>query len=112
MPSASACSSTPGTLPEAAPVFECAVALRAALIAASPAGERWDARLALGVGAVDPAGPGFSEAAVLSGQGLDSMQKEALRVFSTEPGSVRGDQFQSTASPARTMSRRNWIPQT
>lgn len=76
-------------LADATPVFECAVALRAALIGASQPGERWDARLALGIGAANPTGPGFSDAAVLSGQGLDGMQRETLRVFSRDESLLR-----------------------
>lgn len=30
--------------------FHCAIALRAALVEASPEGERWDARIAVGIG--------------------------------------------------------------
>lgn len=65
--------------------FTCAVALRAALIAASPAGERWDARLALGIGQGEGNGSAYGEAFVLSGQGLDGMKKETLCLFSSDP---------------------------
>jgi class 3 adenylate cyclase len=60
--------------------FECALALRAGLIAASPKGERWDARIALGIGP-DTSGRDYGEAYVLSGQGLDGMKKLTLGVF-------------------------------
>lgn len=63
--------------------FECAVALRAGLIAASPKGERWDARLSLGIAKADTEHPSLSEAAVLSGQGLDSMKKDSFCLFSS-----------------------------
>lgn len=61
--------------------FSCAVALRAGLIAASPDAERWDARVAIGLGA-DGTPQHFGEAFVLSGQGLDRMKKSTLGVFS------------------------------
>ncbi|SEN32032.1 hypothetical protein SAMN04487857_113148 [Pseudomonas sp. ok272] len=64
-------------------VFHCALALRAALIAASPSGERWDARLAIGIGSAQST-QGYGEAFVLSGQGLDGMKKSTLAVFSND----------------------------
>lgn len=63
--------------------FRCAVALRAGLIGSSPAGERWDARIAIGVGPVEKRA-GFGEAFVMSGQGLDTMKKSTLAVFSND----------------------------
>jgi hypothetical protein len=63
--------------------FDCALALRAGLIAASPKGERWDARVAIGLGTAQ-ADQGYGEVFVLSGQGLDSMKKSTLGVFSSE----------------------------
>jgi hypothetical protein len=68
--------------------FECALAIRAGLIAASPKGERWDARIAIGVGAAT-AGRNYGEAFVLSGQGLDSMKKLTLAVFGQDPSFMR-----------------------
>jgi hypothetical protein len=65
--------------------FHCAVALRAGLIAASPQGERWDARVAIGIGLTTRVGQSYGEAFVLSGQGLDSMKKSTLTVFSSDP---------------------------
>ncbi|MEK6423016.1 MAG: hypothetical protein V4801_25795 [Burkholderia gladioli] len=64
--------------------LRCAVALRAGLIAKSPPGQRWDARIAIGVGPVDEDAPGFGPAYVLSGQGLDGMKRSALQVFSAD----------------------------
>ncbi|NVZ25909.1 hypothetical protein HX881_10175 [Pseudomonas gingeri] len=61
--------------------FHCALALRAGLIAKSPPGERWDARIAVGVGSAN-SNPGYGEAYVLSGQGLDSMKRTTLMLFS------------------------------
>ncbi|NWL77446.1 hypothetical protein DM872_11345 [Pseudomonas taiwanensis] len=61
----------------------CAVVLRAGLIASSPPEERWDARIAIGIGTVE-AQRGFGEAFVLSGQGLDGMKKNSLAVFSSD----------------------------
>ncbi|MBW2941716.1 hypothetical protein [Zhongshania aquimaris] len=71
--------------------LECALALRAGLIAASPKGERWDARLAVGVAHTkkNAGGQVFSEAAVLSGQGLDSMKRQTLMVFSNSTQFLR-----------------------
>jgi hypothetical protein len=69
--------------------FECALAIRAGLIAASPAGERWDARIAVGVGAAT-AGRNYGEAFVLSGQGLDGMKKLSLALFSHDASLLRG----------------------
>ena len=69
--------------------FECALAIRAGLIAASPAGERWDARIAVGVGPAT-AGRSYGEAFVLSGQGLDGMKKLSLALFSHDPMLLRG----------------------
>lgn len=66
-------------------VFDCAVAIRAGLLAASAPGERWDARLALGISQDDTAAQPYSEAFVLSGRGLDGMKKETLCIFSDEP---------------------------
>ncbi|WP_434560555.1 hypothetical protein [Pseudomonas sp. R1-6] len=60
--------------------FHCAIALRAALIEASPEGERWDARIAVGIGSARKSQT-YGEAFVLSGQGLDSMKKNTLAVF-------------------------------
>jgi len=54
--------------------FDCAVAIRAGLLAASAPGERWDARLALGISQDDTAAQPYSEAFVLSGRGLDGMK--------------------------------------
>ncbi|EIK51732.1 hypothetical protein YO5_07463 [Stutzerimonas stutzeri TS44] len=65
--------------------FDCAVALRAGLVAASAPGERWDARLAVGISQVGNAGQPYSEAFVLSGRGLDGMKRETLCIFSDEP---------------------------
>ncbi|UZM12135.1 hypothetical protein LZV00_15405 [Pseudomonas kielensis] len=65
--------------------FDCALALRAGLIAASPKGERWDARVAVGIGAA-PVDKGYGEVFVLSGQGLDSMKKSTLGVFAATAG--------------------------
>ncbi len=60
--------------------LRCAVALRAGLIAASPAEERWDARIAIGLGEAESK-KHFGEAFVLSGQGLDSMKRSTLGFF-------------------------------
>ncbi|WP_434653631.1 hypothetical protein J3P96_23090 [Pseudomonas sp. R3-56] len=62
--------------------FHCAIALRAALVEASPEGERWDARIAVGIGSARKSQT-YREAFILSGQGLDSMKKSTLAVFST-----------------------------
>ncbi len=69
--------------------FDCALALRAGLIAASPPGERWDARLALGIGRAESDGQVYGEAFVLSGQGLDGMKKETFCLFSSIPQLLR-----------------------
>ncbi|HDZ55210.1 MAG TPA: hypothetical protein ENI17_11730 [Pseudomonas xinjiangensis] len=61
--------------------FECAVLLRAGLIANSPEGERFDARIAIGIGAA-PSENHYGGAFVLSGQGLDGMKKTTLGIFS------------------------------
>ncbi|MFJ3483317.1 hypothetical protein ACIPL1_08005 [Pseudomonas sp. NPDC090202] len=68
--------------------FECALAIRAALIAASPEGERWDARIAIGIGHASE-GRGYGEAYVLSGQGLDGMKKLSLGLFSHDASLLR-----------------------
>ena len=68
--------------------FDCALAIRAGLIALSPAGERWDARIAVGIGASGE-GKQYGEAFVLSGQGLDGMKKLTLGVFSDDPTLLR-----------------------
>jgi hypothetical protein len=60
--------------------LHCAIALRAGLIAASPAKERWDARIAIGVGEAETRHQ-YGEAFVLSGQGLDSMKRSSLAFF-------------------------------
>jgi len=73
---------------DASQAFECALAIRAGLIAASPEGERWDARIAIGIGA-SSAGRNYGEAFVLSGQGLDGMKKLSLAVFSQEASFIR-----------------------
>ncbi|BAN50126.1 hypothetical protein [Metapseudomonas resinovorans] len=66
-----------------ADAVRCAVLLRAGLIASSPSKERWDARIAVGIGAVESQ-RGFGEAFVLSGQGLDGMKKNSLAVFCSD----------------------------
>lgn len=70
--------------------FDCALAIRAGLIAASPEPERWDARIAIGLGPAAGAGGTYGEAFVLSGQGLDSMKRLSLAVFCTDPEFMRG----------------------
>ncbi|MFK3971594.1 hypothetical protein ACI2KS_12790 [Pseudomonas sp. NPDC087358] len=72
--------------------FECALAIRAGLIAASPEGERWDARIAIGVGPAT-AGRDYGEAFVLSGQGLDGMKKLSLGLFSKDASLLRAAQL-------------------
>ncbi|ROO41053.1 MULTISPECIES: hypothetical protein [unclassified Pseudomonas] len=61
--------------------LHCAIALRAALVAASPEGERWDARIAVGIGSAQQSQT-YREAFVLSGQGLDNMKKNTLAILS------------------------------
>jgi hypothetical protein len=75
-------------LENTAHAFEFALAIRAGLIASSPAGERWDARIALGIA---PAATGreYGEAFVLSGQGLDGMKKLSLALFSHDAQLLR-----------------------
>ncbi|MAG66059.1 hypothetical protein [Pseudomonas sp.] len=68
------------TLESSADAVRCAVMLRAALIAASPEHERYDARIAIGIGHA-PESNHYGEAFVLSGQGLDGMKKETLALF-------------------------------
>jgi hypothetical protein len=68
--------------------FECALAIRAGLISASPAGERWDARIAIGIGGA-ASGGNYGEAFVLSGQGLDGMKKLTLGLFSHDASLLR-----------------------
>ena len=68
------------TLESAADAVRCAALLRAALIAASPEHERYDARIAIGIGQA-PADNRYGEAFVLSGRGLDSMKKDSLGLF-------------------------------
>jgi hypothetical protein len=60
--------------------LRCAIALRAGLIAASPAKERWDARVAIGIGEAETK-QHYGEAFVLSGQGLDNMKRSSLAFF-------------------------------
>lgn len=72
------------TLASAADAVRCAVLVRATLIAASPEHERYDARIAIGIGQAAE-GNHYGEAFVLSGQGLDGMKKETLCVFSRLP---------------------------
>jgi hypothetical protein len=67
-------------LKDASQALHCALAIRAGLIAASPGQERWDARVAVGIGAAESRG-NYGEAFVLSGQGLDGMKKATLAVF-------------------------------
>lgn len=69
------------TLSQPSRAFECAVVLRAGLIASSPDDARFDARIAIGIGAA-PSESNYGEAFVLSGQGLDRMKKSTLGVFS------------------------------
>tara|TARA_R110000764_G_scaffold112761_3_gene199659 strand:+ start:38213 stop:38830 length:618 start_codon:yes stop_codon:yes gene_type:complete len=69
------------TLNEPSRAFECAVVLRAGLIASSPDTERFDARIAIGIGGA-PSDNHYGEAFVLSGQGLDGMKKSTLGIFS------------------------------
>ncbi|MCW3149015.1 hypothetical protein N8H22_10465 [Stutzerimonas stutzeri] len=76
-------------MPHAQDAFDCAVAIRAGLIAASPSGERWDARIALGLGHSAAADQPYGEAFVLSGKGLDGMKKETFCVFSNEASLLR-----------------------
>jgi len=76
-------------LKHVAKAFECALAIRAGLISASPTGERWDARIAIGIGGAASAG-GYGEAFVLSGQGLDGMKKLTLGLFSHDELLQRG----------------------
>jgi len=68
------------TLDVAADAVRCAVLLRAALIAASPEHERYDARIAVGIGQAAAVNR-YGEAFVLSGQGLDTMKKDSLGLF-------------------------------
>lgn len=68
------------TLETATDAMRCALLLRAALIAASPEHARYDARIAIGIGPA-PEGNRYGEAFILSGQGLDSMKKETLGLF-------------------------------
>jgi hypothetical protein len=68
--------------------FECALAIRAGLIAASPEGERWDARIAIGIGSATT-GRDYGEAFVLSGQGLDGMKKLSLGLFTHDASLIR-----------------------
>lgn len=76
-------------LKHTAKAFECALAIRAGLISASPAGERWDARIAIGIGGA-ASGGSYGEAFVLSGQGLDGMKKLTLGLFSHDELLQRG----------------------
>jgi hypothetical protein len=71
-------------LKDASQALHCALAIRAGLIAASPGSERWDARVAVGIGAAESRG-NYGEAFVLSGQGLDGMKKTTLAVFCSHP---------------------------
>lgn len=71
--------------PEAAP--ECALLIRAGLIAASPSKtERWDARIAVGFGASARPADTFSEAHIRSGRGLDQMGKSHLELLGATEG--------------------------
>jgi len=70
-------------LKDASQALHCALAIRAGLIGASPDKERWDARVAVGIGAAESKG-NYGEAFVLSGQGLDGMKKATLAVFCSD----------------------------
>lgn len=70
-------------LKDAGQALHCALAIRAGLIAASPDQERWDARVAVGIGGAESRG-NYGEAFILSGQGLDSMKKATLAVFCSD----------------------------
>ncbi|WP_268800963.1 hypothetical protein [Pseudomonas huanghezhanensis] len=70
-------------LDEATHALKCALAIRAGLISASPDKERWDARVAVGIGSAESDFT-YGEAFILSGQGLDSMKKATLAVFSND----------------------------
>lgn len=59
----------------------CAVLIRAALIGASPQGERWDARIAVGVGAPESEND-YGEAFIMSGKGLDRMKRQTMTFHS------------------------------
>lgn len=75
------------TKPEAA--AECALLLRAGLIAASPSKtERWDARIAIGFGTAARPDETFSEAHICSGRGLDQMSRSHLELLG-EPEAFR-----------------------
>ncbi|HEY0286255.1 MAG TPA: hypothetical protein VGC62_04490 [Pseudomonas sp.] len=72
-------------LKDASQALHCALAIRAGLIGASPGRERWDARVAVGIGAAESRGH-YGEAFVLSGEGLDGMKKSTLAVFCNDAG--------------------------
>lgn len=66
--------------PETAPA--CAIFLRAGLIASSPnKTERWDARIAIGLGAAAQPSETFSDAHIRSGRGLDQMGRAHLELL-------------------------------
>lgn len=71
------------TLALATDAVRCAVLVRAALIAASPEHERYDARIAIGIGRAAEDNH-YGEAFVLSGQGLDGMKRTSLGLFASD----------------------------
>lgn len=76
-------------LPRPRQALECALYLRAGLLAASPApGQRWDTRVSIALGDDKSATDIYGQAFVESGRGLDAMKKERLR-FYAEPVLLR-----------------------
>lgn len=62
--------------------LECAIYLRAGLIAASPAkNDRWDARISIGIARAKNSNDPFGDAYIQSGRGLDNMSKTSLYVY-------------------------------
>ena len=69
--------------------LECALYLRAGLVAASPnARQRWDTRVSIAIGGDRGPDNIYGKAYIESGRGLDSMKKERLR-FYAEPDLLR-----------------------
>lgn len=91
------------TLDVAADAVRCAVLLRAA----SPERERYDARIAIGIGQA-PAANRYGEAFVLSGQGLDGMKKDSLGLF-THDASLLDRLELPTAFAARVIEQRTRV---
>lgn len=74
------------TLADPGKAVRCALYIRAGLIAASPAkSDRWDARIAVAIGADRGRGDPYGDAYIESGRGLDALTRERLYLYAQPP---------------------------